>query len=81
MEMADNPTSTRYQYVLYIGQINSFSRKVFCKVWVLMFNQLRALSMMIKTSFNSFSLSVGHFIYSINFLSRWRGLPKILICG
>ena len=79
MEMADNPTSTRYQYVLYIGQINSFSRKVFCQVCVLMFNQLRALSMMIKTSFNSFSFSVGHFIFSLNFL--WRGLSKILICG
>ena len=79
MEMADNPTSTRYQYVLYVGQINSFSRKVFCSVWVLMFNQLRALSMMIKTSLDSFSFSGGHFIFSLNFL--WSRLSKILICG
>ena len=30
VEMADNPIATRYQYVLYVGQINSFARKVFC---------------------------------------------------
>ena len=26
----NNPMGTRYQYVLYVGQINSFARKVFC---------------------------------------------------
>ena len=26
--MADNPIGTRYQYVLYVGQINGFARKI-----------------------------------------------------